>query len=1793
MNMHPKYARLVNRLPEHQKNKIFAFAMPKISRKSIFFVSMLICIVLLVSAGMFLLSPRGVVKGVYTDGYHYQYKDTKSNFDSVSFAKSEKLLPSYRIKEGDVSLAMTYSPTKVKDSYSVISGVWGSRDSLKFKDVEENTNIIYTLEGENTVKEDIELTKRPTKESISSYKFTIELTGLTYERNENGAIIPVFFDKQGTEYSIPPLVMQDANGKESNLVTLTLSAPDPNLPHIITAIVTPNAQWLTDTARKYPVRIDPTVVRGDPPISYWKFDEGTNTTANDSSGHGKVGTFLSVPAWKTEDMCISGKCLAFDNVDDGVSITGENYTSLADYTMCAWVNPKGNHKNYTGTIMSSGDWNNVHWAFGIDQTNTSIQTRLPDGTNFPTWSYTFPLSQWTHVCLTNSGSTITAYANGRQVGSPYTGGSGGLISNATNTTIGRETYAGGYFAFNGSIDEPKIYNYARTALQIKADYNAKGAGSAVGSAVVLGKSTANNDAFSNGLVGYWKMDEASGDAVDSSGNGYTGTVTGTTVTSGKYGNARSFNGSERITTTNAQQLADFTVSVWFKDNGVVTDYERLVDKSYAGGFWLGRNGSSASSWGGGILEANAPYGIFGTFTDGQWNHMVSIRRGTTHELYANGTLVASNTVSASLLDTTAIQIGNGTTNQGATATIDETRIYNRALSPKEVRDLYAWAPGPYTYLSFEEGTGNNIYDTSGNGYSGAWNGTGTHWTNGKYGKAAKFNGSDDYISFSSLPKPSSLPVTIEFWAQPTTSTPVGMFDSAPNTTEVFRNYGGGGVEWWPSEPYITLGLTANQWTHLAFTFSYSSGTQYIEWYKNGIKQTTGSASGDGQWAWTTFRLGNINGGSAGWYSGDLDEFKIYNYARTAKQITEDMQGSQPVVSSSGGAGQGAVGYWKFDEGYGTTANNSGSGGSTINGTLTSMANPATSTSGWKSNGKFGKALNFDGIDDHVSMGTGTNYFPMSTFSICSWVKSPGFASGMSLNGIVSMTYGLSMSLNSSGQIYTYLDNGTDLIVYAAGNNLHDNQWHHVCMTYDGTNRHLFADGVKIGSYASGWLGTTRWPTNGVNVGHENNNPTICKFNGSIDEVKVYNSALTEDEIKLDYSRGSALVLGSKVEDSSDNPVGYWKLDEVSGNTAANTGSGTGTATWSSTGTWVNGRINGAGNVNGQYLVHSTTGLSSTNGTIEAWVKPITGTDDYWGVWQTHDSSSVNWVDWIWLGRYGSTMYFRMGNGSDCCSNDTTFTSTGYFPSDQWTHVAATWKGDADSVADDTMTVYVNGVQMVQRTNVSLQATLDASARIGFGHTYAADGHMDEVKVYNYARSAEQIKADAATDTLNPSLPGAPVAEWKFEEGMGTSANDTSGNGITGTLNSTPSWVPGKIGKGLLFSGSNNVTLGAAKHDTISNATFETWFNYTGGFDDNYVVIQRYKDGSNRQPVFVSFSGGYGNKVVFENIVGGSNRGITSDSTITANTWYHLAVTCGSGGMKMYLNGQVQASTNATTDCFSSIAATTETYIGQNFKGTLDQTKIYNYARTPAQIAYDYNRGKPVAYYRLNECTGSTVHSTNETYNSNLNGTITIGGSGSQTSVGTCTTGSTAWGNGATGKVNSSLNFDGTDDYVLNNSGGFLPTGDTPKSITFWFKPQAGMTSSNGAFGYGCSSEGYGCSSAGVGRYVSAWANTSNIGLHLETCQVSGPSTPSPTTGWHLYTAVFNGNNTISFYIDGVGPTTVTPGCTINTAAGNGLSIGVARWGYYNGQIDELQVYNYALSLEQIKAVYSNGAVSFK
>ena len=288
------------------------------------------------------------------------------------------------------------------------------------------------------------------------------------------------------------------------------------------------------------------------------------------------------------------------------------------------------------------------------------------------------------------------------------------------------------------------------------------------------------------------------------------------------------------------------------------------------------------------------------------------------------------------------------------------------------------------------------------------------------------------------------------------------------------------------------------------------------------------------------------------------------------------------------------------------------------------------------------------------------------------------------------------------------------------------------------------------------------------------------------------------------------------------------------------------------------------------------------------------------------------------------------------------------------------------------------------------------------------------------------------------------------------------------------------------------------------------------------------------------------------------------STLIANAWQYVAITTG---------------TAITADAirFGRISTTSLT-------GKLDAIRIFDYARSPAQIAYDYNRGGPVAWYKFDECTEATVNDASGNAN---NGTITIGASGSQTSTGTCGTSTTteAWNNGTTGKRNASVNLDGNDDYVATSAFSPLATAavtTTKASWGGWFYPTssaASLTLMEKATEFRLTTSASSFPLCGI--YYSAAFNDATAG-----------STALTLSAWNHVMCTYDGAN-IKTYLNGslVGTTAQTNNIT---AASSILYMGQnsSNAQRVTGQLDDLRVYNNALTAPQIKTLMNEGAVRF-
>ncbi|MCA9383151.1 DUF2341 domain-containing protein [Candidatus Dojkabacteria bacterium] len=154
---------------------------------------------------------------------------------------------------------------------------------------------------------------------------------------------------------------------------------------------------------------------------------------------------------------------------------------------------------------------------------------------------------------------------------------------------------------------------------------------------------------------------------------------------------------------------------------------------------------------------------------------------------------------------------------------------------------------------------------------------------GQIGDSIYFDGTNDYLRKASMVSPGK-PLTLEFFAYPASfSPPVGMFDSAPSQTNVFRNYSAGNVEWWSSSPSVSLGFATSTWNQASFVLKYDTARR-LNYFRDGQNISNNSGSTTTTLAWTNFTLGNINNGSAGWYNGYLDEFRISDVERSADWI---------------------------------------------------------------------------------------------------------------------------------------------------------------------------------------------------------------------------------------------------------------------------------------------------------------------------------------------------------------------------------------------------------------------------------------------------------------------------------------------------------------------------------------------------------------------------------------------------------------------------------------------------------------------------------------------------------------------------------------------------------------------------------------------------------------------------------------------------------------------------------------------------------------------------------------------
>jgi hypothetical protein len=918
-----------------------------------------------------------------------------------------------------------------------------------------------------------------------------------------------------------------------------------------------------------------------------------------------------------------------------------------------------------------------------------------------------------------------------------------------------------------------------------------------------------------------------------------------------------------------------------------------------------------------------------TINFNSWYHVSVVRRSDREvKLYLNGNVVKVVPKSSeSTTNPDNVQIGNDTAGEKFPGMIDDVRVYKgNALQPDQVKQLSEWGPGPVGWWKMDEGSGGTAHDISGNGYNLSL--TSTTWKNGKYGDALNFDGSTSGAEFTNSDQTGldMKRMTISAWIK-TNSCDNGRYYVIGGKDLTYRLwlYGvGGGQCSLNFETTIdgggwgTQGLTYNyinigQWYYVTAEFDGTNKKLYV----NGSQASASSVSGNISPGNEHFKIG-LGYNNTMNVDGLIDDVRVYNYARTPKQITEDLNAGHPIGGSPVGS---PVGYWKMDEGYGTSTTQD----SSQNNQDMTLVNTPT----WTNSGKFGRALDFEKDSSEYAWTADSSALSItSDLTVSAWIK-PESNSAITEYVIAGKwtTINQSYLLAQWGsELRMSIDSGSNYKT-TSGLGLQVGQWYYVSGVYSASAQTvtLYVNGVDKGGSVTGTIPSSIGDdTENFFIGSYTGTGVARAFDGLIDEVKVYNSALTPDQIALDMNHGTEMQLGGQTSatgatgqaaeycvpgssDSCAGPVGEWKFDEGSGGSVNDTSGNGAVGSWNGTGTrWtVDGKYNNAGKFNGSDDYVNFTGLSLSVKTLSFWAKPasISPSNQYFIVYE------------------GGSQWVRLDNGTIVVG----------FPSSN--------------------VIYVDGKQSTSFPNANwhyVTVTSDSgfsTTNMIFGKfsTFYFSGSIDDVRMYNYVRTPAQIAWDYNR--------GKPVGWWKMDEGEGDKAYDSSGNGNVGTLTTMDpptDWVDGKFGKALDFDGTSDY-VATTNSMSVDKASFSAsaWFKTTTSSDLKIL--------SNNTSHPLQVYNGH-----LRICVTTCDEGTTA---VNDGNWHFALVEGDGSSVRAYLDGKTapEITQSATSGNMTGIFNIGSTGTSHYFLGRIDDVRIYNYALTQTQIQQIRNEGSAVRF----------------------------------------------------------------------------------------------------------------------------------------------------------------------------------------------------------------------------------------
>ncbi|MDD3475007.1 MAG: LamG domain-containing protein, partial [Candidatus Dojkabacteria bacterium] len=660
-------------------------------------------------------------------------------------------------------------------------------------------------------------------------------------------------------------------------------------------------------------------------------------------------------------------------------------------------------------------------------------------------------------------------------------------------------------------------------------------------------------------------------------------------------------------------------------------------------------------------------------------------------------------------------------------------------------------------------------------------------------------------------------------------------------------------------------------------------------------------------------------------------------------------------------------------------------------------------------GKFGNARRFDGTNDYINTYADIDYGTGTAITVSAWFNYHN------CTGADGICYIVSKGQYASGSAYTLLVTNTGVVrlsmmstSVSSESGFNDGKWHYAVGVLSGTTGYIYVDGHL---QTSGTLS----PTNNneyVIIGSDDASSTYRPFDGAIDEVEIYNVALTASQIYAKFLEGSsqsivntktaalnvegdnALEIETQYSFVDGNTAGYWHLDESSGSGAylldesynGNDGTPSGT-TYTADGKYNGARyFDGVDDTITTSLDTAADSLYAASGytwTVECWFKYSGGLS----------------TDGMIIGRGGGTgtsatfgIYVDTSNQLRSVIRGGYTTLASSVNDGQWNHIALTWDGS-------TGTYYYNGVYAGNLTigTASVQSHTVSFGATSSGTLYYFNGYIDEIKISDVRRSSAEIRQSYrwgkgsyisqpvtssdlssssmlpfwfASDKLGNNIdvvygesayanyePDAnTIGLWRFDEQRtGSYTEDDSGYINNGVATGTTYNPDGVLSGAKTFNGSSDYVTVSSGID-LANKSFsiDAWAkrSSTGSYD--FFVTQG-SDSTNNGLHF-----GFRNTNTFT--LAFWNNDLTTTETFTDGQWHYYTATydASTNDRRIYVDGVLLANNTASAD----YQGTGNLVIGARrystyyyYGGSLDEVRISDTVRSVDEIRQAYEVGK--------------------------------------------------------------------------------------------------------------------------------------------------------------------------------------------------------------------------------------------